>query len=323
MDPLAAARGAPLLARGGRTLIPFIPGGATLTVWCVGVASQVLRIQVVEPPVVLRFAPAATVEGAVVEAGDAPASEVPVWCAQTPLWPGARPRLARASERLERPLLPWAVSGTGGGFTITDLSAGPLRLTALKAGAPPADSGPLNLAAGATARVKLQLVKGTWLVLQVVDPEGRPLRGVSARVFTAEGGRAGSWWRSIAGPGSDRGEPIAAGTSEGEGALRLQPLPSGDLSLELVLPGYVTRWLDVELPAGGKDLGPQVLEPGATVSAGWWTRRARAWRTPTSTRRRAPGEGPFRPCGGAQRSARPLRPRRPAAAGRNLPRGAR
>jgi protocatechuate 3,4-dioxygenase beta subunit len=264
--PPALRGGAPLVARGGQARVPFISGGGTLTAWCVGVASQLLRIQAAEPPVALRFAPAATVEGAVVEAGDAPASEVPVWCAQSPPWPGVPPRLARSSGRLERPLLPWAVSGTGGGFTITDLSAGPLRLTALKPGAPPADSGPLNLAAGATARVKLQLVKGTWLVLQVVDPERRPLRGVSARVFTAEGGRAASMWRSIAGPGSDRGEPIAAGTSEGEGALRLQPLPSGDLSLELVLPGYVTRWLDVELPAGGKDLGPQVLEPGTTVS---------------------------------------------------------
>ena len=264
--PLALRGGAPLVARRGQARVPFIPGGGTLTAWGVGVASQVLRIQAVEPPVAVRFAPAATVEGVVVEAGDAPAPGVPVWCAQPPRWPGVSLRMARARTQLERPLLPWAVSGTGGGFTITDLSAGPLRLTALKAGAPPADSGPLSLAAGATARVKLQLVNGTWLVLQVVDPDRRPLRGVSARVFTAEGGRIASTWRSIAGPGAERGEPIAAGTSEGEGALRLQSLPPGDLALELILPGYFTRWLDVELPAGGKDLGPQVLEPGVTVS---------------------------------------------------------
>lgn len=264
--PSALRGGAPLVARGGQARVPFISGGGTLTAWGVGVAPQVLRIQAVEPPLVVRFAPAATVEGMVVEAGDAPAPGVPVWCAQPPRWPGVSLRLARAHTQLERPLLPWAVSGTGGGFTITDLSAGPLRLTAVKAGAPPADSGPLNLAAGATARVKLQLVKGTWLVLQVVDPEGRPLRGVSAQVFRDEGGRTASTWRSIAGPGYERGEPIAAGSGNNDGALRLQSLPPGDLALELVLPGYVTRWLDVELPAGGKDLGPQVLEPGVTVS---------------------------------------------------------
>jgi hypothetical protein len=258
--------GAPLVARGGQANVPFLPGGGTLTVWGVGVASRELRVQAVQAPLVVRFAPAATVEGEVVEAGDAPAPGVPVWCAQPPRWPGVSPRLARAHADLERPLLPWAVSGTGGGFTIPGLSAGPLRLTALRAGSPPADSGPLTLAAGATVRVRLRLVKGTWLALQAVDPQGRPLRGVSARVFTDEGGRIASPWRSIEGPGSELGDPIAAGSSDGEGALRLQPLPSGDLAVELSLPGYVTRWLDVELPEEGKDLGPQELEPGVTIS---------------------------------------------------------
>jgi 5-hydroxyisourate hydrolase-like protein (transthyretin family) len=258
--------GAPLVARGGRTKVSFIPGGGTLTAWGVGVASQVLRIQAVEPPVALHFAPAATVEGNVVEAEDAPVAAVPVWCAQAPPLPGGWHRLARARRQLERPLLPWAVSGSGGAFNIADLAAGPLRLTALKPGAPPADSGPLTLAAGGTARVTLRLVKGTWLALQVVDSEGRVLPGVSAHVFTNEEGRAASMWRSIVGSGASRGEPIAGGTSDSEGALRLQSLPSGPLGLELILSGYVTRWLDVELPAGGKDLGPQVLEPGATVS---------------------------------------------------------
>jgi len=264
--PPALRGGAPLVARGGQASVPFLPGGGTLTVWGVGVASHDLRIQAVEAPLVVRFAPAATVEGEVVEAGDAPAPGVPVWCAQPPRWPGVSPRLARAHADLERPLLPWAVSGTGGGFTIPGLSAGPLRLTALKAGAPPADSGPLTLAAGATARVRLRLVKGTWLALHVVDPEGRPLGGVSARVFADEGGRIASPWRAIEGPGSELGDPIAAGSSDGEGALRLQPLPPGDLALELSLPGYVTRWLNVELPEEGKDLGQQALEPGVTVT---------------------------------------------------------
>ena len=264
--PPALRGGAPLVARGGQASVPFLPGGGTLTVWGASVASRELRVQAVEAPLVVRFAPAATVEGEVVEAGDAPAPGVPVWCAQPPRWPGVSPRLARAHADLERPLLPWAVSGTGGGFTIPGLSAGPLRLTALKAGSPPADSGPLTLAAGATARVRLRLVKGTWLALQAVGPQGRPLRGVSARVFTDEGGRILSPWRSIEGPRSELGDPIAAGSSDGEGALRLQPLPSGDLAVELSLPGYVTRWLDVELPEEGKDLGPQELESGVTVA---------------------------------------------------------
>jgi hypothetical protein len=264
--PSVLRGGAPLVARGGQVRVPFIPGGGTLTPWGVGVASQVLRIQAVEPPVAVRFAPAAKVEGVVVEAGDAPVSGVPVWCAQPPSSPWVLPRLARSNAVLERPLLPWAVSGIGGGFTIAALSAGPLRLTAFKAGLPPADSGPLSVVAGATARVTLRLLKGTWLALQVRDPDGRPLRGVSAQVFRDEGGRSGSGIRSILGPGYERGEPIAAGASGNDGALRLQSLPPGDLALELRLPGYVTRWLDVELPEGGKELGPQVLEPGVSVS---------------------------------------------------------
>jgi hypothetical protein len=264
--PSALRGGAPLVARGGQAKLSFISGGGTLTAWSAGVASQVLRIQSADLTLAARFAPEAAVDGVVVEAGDAPVPGVPVWCAKSPPAPGVLPRLVRSNGVLERPLLPCAVSGTGGGFTITDLAAGPLRLTALKAGAPPGDSGPLSLVAGATARVTLHLVKGTWLALQARDPEGRALGGVSAKVFREEGGRSGFVMRSILGPGYERGEPIALGSSDNQGALRLRSLPPGDLALELILSGYVTRWLDVKLPEGGLDLGPQVLEPGVTIS---------------------------------------------------------
>ncbi len=246
--PRAVRGGAPIGGRGGQVRILFVHGGGTLTVWSPGTAAQMVRVEAAEPAVAVRLVPGARVEGLVVEAGDVPAAGVPVWCAQGFRWPGLPRQFARDASRLERPILPSTVTGSGGGFTLSDLAAGALRLTARRAGLPPADSGPLEAAAGTSQRVTLRLERGTWLALQLRDPDGRPLGGVSVSAYRdEERRRRGGAIRLMFGPLFRRDEPLAAGTTDREGVLRLQSVPAGDLNLELKLSGYVTRWLDVTL----------------------------------------------------------------------------
>ncbi len=263
--PEALGGDAPVVAAGERARIPFLAPGGELAAWAPGMTTASAEVAEAGRAVALRLAPAMRIEGTLADEGGG-AVAAPVWRWSPPAWMRRVRRAGGMPARLDKPLLPAAVSGAGGGFALGDVPAGAFRLTARKPGLPEADSGPLEGAAGTTQRVDLRFVRGTWLALRAEDAAGRTLAGVKVEVFRADAPSAGGNRIVRIGAGEAGPEPLAVGTTDQEGRLTLAALPAGGVSVRLALPGYVPRETPATLPAEGLDLGLQVLEPGATVT---------------------------------------------------------
>jgi protocatechuate 3,4-dioxygenase beta subunit len=264
--PEALGGDAPIVAAGERARLPFLAPGGELAAWAPGATTGPVEVADAARAVALRFVPALRIEGTLADEGGGAVAGAPVWRWAPPVWMRRVRSTGGMPAMLDRPLLPAAVSTTGGGFAIADVPAGAFRLTARKAGLPEADSGPLKGTAGTTERVALQFVRGTWLALRTEDAAGRALAGVKVEVIRVDAPRPGGNRVVRIGVGEAGPEPVAVGTTDHEGRLTLAALPPGGVSVRLALPGYVPRETPATLPAEGLDLGLQVLEPGVTVS---------------------------------------------------------
>ncbi len=264
--PEALLGGGALQLAAGRGEVPFFGHGGAVEAWSRGAAGQRLDVEAGATGATIRFAAAAAIDGTVVDAADRPVPGVPVWRWTLPESVLAgRLRGPRGVDMLERSVLPGGVSDAAGRFTVAPLLPALTRLVAIKAGSPPADSGPLELAAGRRELLTLKLEAGTWLALTVADPEGRPLAGAVASLAPNPDAHSGRLMIRLG--GADRGvtERIAEASSDKDGKVLLQGVRPGAMKLRLVLGGYVERSLDVEIPPQGLDAGQQVLEPGITV----------------------------------------------------------
>jgi len=248
---------APILATGGRTIVPSHPAGGTITAWAPGIESTAAEVGAAGTPVALVLTPAAAVAGRVVDGGGAPLAGIPVWCWETPL--RMRMLRARGFASGDRPVaspLPWAVSSKSGGFALHGLAAGRHLLTARRDGWPDAEA-TLDLVAGTTTEAVLALRPGTAASLVVVDADRHPLAGAS--VAAHDGGQ----------PDAEAGhasEPMAVATSDAKGKVSLRPVQLGEFTLRVGRPGYVPRTIVIEITEDGQDLGEVVLEPGCEVS---------------------------------------------------------
>jgi protocatechuate 3,4-dioxygenase beta subunit len=262
--PAALRGGAPIVASGGKTRLPFFGSGGDVTLRRPGIAGQRVTSSSVAMPLAVRLAPAARVEGSVVDEANRPVGGVPVWAHVSPAMPAAMLRQMRAFLPTQKPLLPWAVSGPTGTIAIGDLAAGQQRVVARKIGLPPADSGPLEVAAGDVGKVTLQLAAGTWVALQVQDSASRAIAGATIEATPGERRDPNS---PLALRIGRRGavEAVASGSTDREGRARLLGVPVGPLKLELRAGGYVKRTLEIEVEAQGTDLGVVTLDEGVNV----------------------------------------------------------
>jgi protocatechuate 3,4-dioxygenase beta subunit len=264
--PQALLGGAPLRLAGGAGGVPWFGHGGELAAWSAGAASMRLDVEDGAAGVALRFAAAAAVEGAVVDAAGRPVAAVPVWGWTLPQFVLAgRFRGPRGVELLERGVLPVAVSDAHGRFAAAPLAPALTRVVAVQAGRPPARSAPLELAPGAREQVTLTLADGTWLVFTAHDPDGRPLSGVAAELVPNPDARGPRMVIRMGGGDRRVTDRVAHGTTDREGKALLDGVPTGGMKLHLALAGYVERALDVEVPREGLDAGAIVLEPGVTV----------------------------------------------------------
>jgi len=264
--PAALGGDVPRILKGGAGEIPFLLPGGRLLLSGPGVASEAMAVDAAAPAVAPRLRAAVGAQGRVVDGNGAGVAGVPVWSWEIPGVTGY-PRRSRAAWRpdlLMRPLLPLAVSGPDGRFGASGLAPGLQRFTAIKAGLPPADSDPVDAAPGAVVPVTLTLAQGAWLSLLVRDPGGVPIAGATVRAWPVPAWQRdqGAFSRRMAGR---MVEPAAEVASDGEGRVRLAPLATGAVALELKAPGYVRRTLDATVAREGTDLGVQVLEPGVEV----------------------------------------------------------
>lgn len=263
--PEALRGGAPLVLRGGTANLVFFAPGGTLSLWGPGVAPEIVFLRDAEPALAMHLVATARIDGRVVDSGGAGVAGVPVWGWELPNVPRTIRRASPSAQYLRKPYFPATVSGPEGRFTVADVTPGPARLTAVKPGLPPADSGVVRAAAGAVLPVTLTLAPGTWLALTVHDPDGRALGGVEARAFRVDP-RSTAMGMARSGPSQLGEDPDGHSSTDREGRLRLDTLLAGDFAVELKCAGYVARTLEVKLPAEGKDLGVEVLEPGVTVA---------------------------------------------------------
>jgi hypothetical protein len=264
--PKALGGDVPQMLVGGAGTLVFLPPGGTLQLAGPGVARETVVVRAAEPAVAVRFVAAAGADGRVVDESGEGVAGVPVWSWSIP-GHATFPRRAMGAWRpwmLRRPLLPLAVSGADGRFAVADLLPGMQRFTAVKAGLPPADSDVIQAPAGAELAVTLTLARGAWLALAVQDPDRRPVAGADVTAFAVPPSRQGDVMpvEMLMGRGT---EPAALGRTDGEGRLRLAPLPPGKVALELKAPGYVRRVVEATVVREGSDIGVQVIEPGVEV----------------------------------------------------------
>jgi protocatechuate 3,4-dioxygenase beta subunit len=253
----ALSGNAPILAGGGRVFVPFRVPGGMITAWAPGIAITGAEVSAADTPVALALTPAAAVAGRVIDGSGTPLVGVPVWISETPL--RMRTLSSRGYASMDRPvmsLLPWAVSGNGGVFTVGGLAGGRHVLTARRAGWPPVEA-VLDLRPGSTTEAVLALTPGTAASLVVMDTDHRPIAGVTV---------AAHYGGSPPADGGPTGEPIAVGESTVEGRVSLRPLRKGPLTLHLGKPGYVSRSFSARVEEDGQDLGEVVLESGCAVN---------------------------------------------------------
>ncbi len=245
--------------------LPRLAESGVVWLWGPGLAPRIVEVEPGQEEMVVPLSAAATVEGRVLGPGGAGVAGV--WIgARVPRWwevlrPG-RPVTQVGLEDLGEPL---AFSGEDGSFRVAELPAVPLELEARAAGYPPARSGTLKLAPGATRTVELRLVPGAAVTLRAVTPEGDPLAGVEVAVHPASEGGSGVLRLGVV-EAPPAGEPLASGVTGEDGRAVVEAVPVGTVDLRLAASGYVARTLpEVEVPAEGIDLGDVELRHAVSV----------------------------------------------------------
>ncbi|MFZ5803357.1 MAG: carboxypeptidase regulatory-like domain-containing protein [Acidobacteriota bacterium] len=236
-------------ARAGANRIPLLGEGLHLAFWAPGFAYQQTDVEGDVDSVGIRLLPEGRLQVKVVDPAGKPQAGVPVFVDEPERWSLWSPGYTTPS------LLARGVTDSLGTL---EVAAEPGTVTVRVAAPPWAEAREeVEVPPGQRVTKTITLTPGARCRLQVTDPHGRPLAGVTAQV-TRRG--QGTVWYS--------GQPrpvIAEGSSDRDGMMVLEPLLPGPVEITLVKAGFVKRTVNVELPPEGKDLGAVVMEPGASL----------------------------------------------------------